>query len=79
MKVQVSRPLSGLSIAGALGKDDGRTAREAARMVIKRREARDRCRGRCGTVGEENRVPIHARCISRKRRGRSCRQLWRER
>ena len=29
--------------------------------MIKRREARDRCRGRCETFGEENRVPIHAR------------------
>jgi hypothetical protein len=57
----------------------GEQRAEAARMVIKRREARDRCRGRCGTFGEENRVPIHARCISRKRRGRSCRQLWCER
>src|ERR1700736_228893 len=28
--------------------------------MIKRREARDRCRGRCETFGEENRVPIHA-------------------
>jgi hypothetical protein len=39
----------------------GEQRAEAARMVIKRREARDRCRGRCGTFGEENRVPIHAR------------------
>jgi hypothetical protein len=30
-------------------------------LMIKRREARDRCRGRWGTFGEENRVPIHAR------------------
>ena len=39
----------------------GEQRAEAARMVIKRREARDRCRGRCETFGEENRVPIHAR------------------